>query len=43
MLAGLFYLVIIGWIASVDKLAKLFHEKEKKAAASSASAGGGHH
>lgn len=35
VLAGLFYLVITGWIASVDKLAKLFHENEKKSASSS--------
>ncbi len=37
VLAGLFYLVIFGWLASVDKLAHLFQENEKKTAASSSS------
>ncbi len=44
VLAGLFYLVIAGWLASVDKLAKLFHENEKKtAAASPSSSSASHH
>lgn len=30
VLAAAFYLVIIGWIASVEKLAHMFHENEKK-------------
>jgi len=44
VLAGLFYLVIIGWLSSVNKLAHLFHENEKKTAASSTqTAANGHH
>ena len=30
VLAAAFYLVIIGWIASVEKLAHMFQENEKK-------------